>query len=226
MKRNRDLLIGITLLLIGMIGLNSVPSASLAPLGMMGGMMGGRMMNRESMKSMMKNMMGNQLPMGITARDLPDAESSGAKLLQHYCTQCHDLPGPGIHTANEWPAVVGRMLDRMRMMSKRGMMLMMPDIDMPSTTESETLIAYLRQYAQQPIDPSQYTDLESPAGKLFQTTCAQCHALPEPKQHTANEWPDVVKRMTGNMQAMNVPVPDSQTLDGILGYLKKHARQE
>jgi len=222
MKHFRELFIGIALFLIGLIGLNTIPGVSSGPMAMMGGMM----MDREGMKSMMKSMMGNQLPLGIAVSDLPETESPGAKLLQRYCSQCHNLPGPGLHTADEWTAVLDRMLSRMQMMTDRGMMSMMHDIQSPSTTDTRILLAYLQKHAQQPLDPLQYTDLETPAGKMFQATCAQCHALPAPTQHTAGEWPHVVKRMTGNMQAMNVPVPDSQTLESILSYLEKHARQE
>lgn len=46
-----------------------------------------------------------------------------------------------------------------------------------------------------PIDNTRYTDLSAPAGILFEATRLLCHVLPDPKQHTADEWPGVVERM-------------------------------
>jgi len=218
MKRNRLLIIGVGLILIGLLGLNTMPSVS------MGGMMGPMMMDRDDMKAMMNRMMGAQLPPGIAPQDLPDPGSEGASLLNHYCTQCHNLPGPGMHTADEWPSVVDRMNRRMQMMSGRGMMgMMMGDIEAPSEHELKAIVEYLQAHAQRPMDTSRYNDLDTPAGQAFQSTCSRCHALPDPKQHTAAEWPAVVARMTRNMQAMGKSVPSNEMLKEIVAFLQKHA---
>jgi len=187
MKNNRNLPIGVTLLFVGMIGLNGLSSRT----GMsMGGIMGGGgMMGSDRMKAMMEDMMGAQLPLGIDPEKLPEAASNGAQLLGQYCNQCHELPGPGMHTAEEWPRVVDRMNQRMQMMSGRSMMRMMHDIKAPSDSEFKILVIYLQEHSQLAIDKSQYTDLNSPAGKAFSATCSRCHALPSPKQHTEDEWP-------------------------------------
>ncbi len=50
------------------------------------------------------------MPPGLMPAQLPDAGGQGALLMQNYCTQCHELPGPGRHTAEEWPQVLDRML--------------------------------------------------------------------------------------------------------------------
>ncbi|ALP53740.1 hypothetical protein Tel_11660 [Candidatus Tenderia electrophaga] len=221
MRRNRTLIIGVALFLAGATGLMSLYSPPMSMAGMMGG---GMMMGRDGMKGMMKEMMGAQLPPGIEPRDLPEATSNGARLLGQYCTQCHEMPGPGMHTAEEWPRVVDRMNQRMQMMSGRNMMRMMHDIKAPSDNELQILAAYLQKHAQQAIDKTQYTDLNSPAGKTFMATCSQCHALPDPKQHTAAEWPTIVERMTRNMDAMGKAVPDQETLEVIVAYLQKHAK--
>lgn len=222
MKKNRNLIIGVALLFVGIIGLNGLSSRT----GMsMGGMMGGGgMMDGDRMKAMMKDMMGAQLPPGIDPGKLPEAVSNGAKLLGKYCNQCHELPGPGMHSAEEWPRVVDRMNQRMQMMSGRSMMRMMHDIKVPSDSELKTLVTYLQKYAQQAIDKTQYTDLNSPAGKAFSATCSRCHALPDPKQHTVDGWPGVVERMARNMKVMGKTVPTRKTLETIVGYLQKHAK--
>lgn len=216
MKDNRNLAIGIVLLIIGVIGLSALSGMRPATAGMMGGAM---MMDRAGMKEMMKNMMGAQLPPGLDPEHLPDPRSTGAQLLARYCTQCHELPGSGLHTADEWPSVVDRMNRRMRMMGG-----MMHDIEAPNNDELLTLVAYLQQHAQMPIDRARYTDLSAPSGKLFEATCSQCHVLPDPKQHTSDEWPGVVGRMTQNMKTMGKPLPDRATLKTVIKFLQTHAK--
>ena len=106
------------------------------------------MMGRSGMKRMMQDMMGNMLPLGIDPASLPQPHSEGARLMQHYCTQCHGLPGPGLHTAAEWPAVMARMAARARIMSDQDMM----GIQAPSAKEQATLLAYLQKHAQIPLN--------------------------------------------------------------------------
>ncbi len=131
---------------------------------------------------------------------------------------------PGMHSAQAWQPVVERMKQRMQMMSGRNMMGMMPDIKAPMDSELKVLIAYLKKYAQKPIDRSQYEDLNSTTGRSFDAVCSQCHALPDPKQHTVEEWPAVVQRMVKNMRLMGKSVPDEETIETILGFLQKHAK--
>jgi len=208
MKSHRNLMIGFVLLLAGVLGLVTMDG----------------MMDRDGMKRMMKNMMGARLPPGINPADLPEPGSAGARLLAQYCTQCHEMPGPGMHSASEWPPVAARMNQRMQMMSGRVMMGMRPDIQVPTRRELAALIAYLQKHAQKTIDKNQYQDLNTSAGKSFAAVCSRCHALPDPKQFTADEWPVVVQRMIKNMKIMAKPVPDGETVETILGFLQKHAR--
>ncbi len=216
-KNNRNLIIGISLLIVGIIGLSALSGMRPAMGGMMGG--GTMMMDRTGMKEMMKIMMGAQLPPGINPENLPDPQSTGAQLLAQYCTQCHELPGPGMHTADEWPSVDDRMNRRMRMMSG-----MMHDIKAPADNELRTIVAYLQRHAQKPMDKTKYTDLNTPAGKSFEVMCSQCHALPDPKQHTSDEWQGVVGRMAQNMKTMGKPIPDRETLETVVEYMQRHAR--
>ena len=214
MKNNWSLIIGVSLLLVGIIGLGVLQGTRMS----MGGMMG-----RNGMKEMMKGMMGGQLPLGIDPEALPEPRSHGARLLTRYCIQCHDLPGPGMHTAAEWPQVLDRMNRRMQMMDSGMMGGRTMGIEAPSRAELQTLITYLQEHAQKPMDITQYPDLNAPDGKSFHSTCTQCHALPDPKQHTAHEWPAVVARMKKNMSIMGKGVPDETTTKEIIGFLQRHA---
>jgi hypothetical protein len=106
------------------------------------------------MREMMQRMMGDVLPPGVDPNLLPEPESRGARLLERYCTQCHNLPGPGIHTATEWPLVVNRMNGRMQMMSGGGMMGGgMMGVSVPSAPELNALNEYLLKHAQKPNLP-------------------------------------------------------------------------
>jgi hypothetical protein len=59
----------------------------------------------------------------------------------------------------------------------------------------------------------------------FLQTCAQCHALPDPKQHSTQEWPDVVARMKQNMQQMQKPVIQPKEEALIVQFLQHAASQ-
>ncbi len=183
---------------------------------------GGMMMDREGMKSIMQGMMSDVLPPGIDPALLPEPQSQGALLLDRYCSQCHNLPGPGTHTAEEWPEVVDRMNQRMQMMSGPGMMGMM--VVSPDESELQAILSYLQEYAQKPIDTAQYDDLDTSAGRAFQSTCSLCHALPDPQQHTSEEWPAVVVRMTQNMVTQGKTVPNEATMEEIVAFLQRNAK--
>jgi hypothetical protein len=90
----------------------------------------------------------------------------------------------------------------------------------------------LRRYAQKPLDPGRYPDVYGSTGEAFRLACSQCHVLPDPRRHTAAEWPAVVARMERNMQWMNrvvgtKPVKGEPQLrvDEINAFLQKHARR-
>jgi cytochrome c2 len=191
--------------------------------GMMG--RGDHMMGGRHMREMMQRMMGDMLPPPMDPAFLPDPNSEGARLLQQYCAQCHNLPGPGLHTAAEWPAVVNRMNRRMRMMGRHGMM-MMERVESPSRQENVVILDYLQAHAQQPLTARLSPALESKAGQAFRASCAQCHALPDPGQHSSWEWPAVVERMKGYITAMGKVVPNESELTAITGFLQRHAGTE
>lgn len=200
---------GLALIFIG-------PGASSAR-GMMGhhdGMMDG---------SDMQQMTIDTLP-PLDPAQLPDPDSEGALLLQRFCTQCHNLPGPGMHTAEEWPAVVNRMNQRMRMMGRHGMMMGRNEV--PSHRQSAVILDYLQAYAQRPLRSSPSPSPENKAGQAFNEVCARCHALPDPAQHSAGEWPAVVQRMKTYMSKTDKAVPDEAELAAINGYLQRHSGVE
>lgn len=180
-------------------------------------------MDQGHMKQMMQQMMGGMLPPGIKPQDLPDPESRGAKLLSTYCAQCHNLPSPRMHTTADWPRVAGRMLARERMMAGMGGMMMR--VKAPTPQDEEALLQYLKTHALRAWVPGPIPAPDSPGAALFQQTCAQCHALPDPKQHTASEWQVVVERMRQNMLSMGRREITEQEARDITAYLERHSSE-
>jgi len=75
-----------------------------------------------------------------------------------------------------------------------------------------------------PTAPASLPDPESEGARLLQRFCERCHVLPDPRQHSAAEWPGVVEKMKGHMEAMGKPLPDNKTLRDIVGFLQRHGR--
>jgi mono/diheme cytochrome c family protein len=150
-------------------------------------------------------------PSGITAADLPDPQSQGAQLVGTYCAQCHNLPAPGMHSATDWPSVVRRMWLRME-----GLPASL-EVKVPTMAERFAMLEYLNANA------LKVSGANLPAGRgreEFSRVCSQCHALPDPRVHSPEDWPTVFARMERNMERMKVPaLKDGQTAD-ILLYLR------
>ncbi len=223
MKNIRLPIIAIALIVFGITGIIAMHRPGSGQLGISGGMMtSGGMMDREGMKEMMQRMMPDMLPLGTTPEDLSSPDSLGAKLLVRYCTQCHDLPSPAMHTAEQWLAVTSRMFSRMSMMS--GMMGMM-NVELPSSEEQQTIVSYLKTNAMKSLSPDELPAPGSQGAVLYKELCSQCHPLPDPKLHTADEWPKIVDRMQSNMRSMGKKVITGNEKTEVVGYLTRHGRR-
>lgn len=151
-------------------------------------------------------------PAGVTPADLPDPNSAGAQLVAKHCAQCHDLPHPAMHAATDWPAVARRMWLRVDGLAPP------LGVAVPSTSERFLMLNYLTANA------LKVSGANLPAGagrEAFQLVCSRCHALPDPRNHSAQDWPTVFARMETNMTRMKVPpLQGTQTTD-ILLYLQR-----
>jgi hypothetical protein len=68
------------------------------------------------------------------------------------------------------------------------------------------------------------TRAELPAGpgrSLFAANCARCHELPDPSQHSANDWPAVVIRMRQHMVQMLRQSPPQSEVQEVILYLER-----
>lgn len=174
------------------------------------------------------------LPPGFSPAMLPQPDSAGARLTLKYCVQCHNLPNPAMHHAQKWPRIVERMTVRMRGEGNMGRLMadMMAGVSPPGEDEARVLLAYLRKHAQKPLDPARIPEINTPAAEPFRLACQQCHTLPDPRRHTAAEWPAVVARMERNMEWMNRVVGSRPVrgepqlrLEDINAFLAKYARR-
>jgi cytochrome c2 len=184
------------------------------------------------------------LPDRVRPSQLPQADSRGARLVALYCVQCHNLPDPAMHDAGRWPEVVRRMVPRMEGRGNLGPL--MADLmrapgageramTAPTADEERAIVAYLQQHAQRGLDVNADAELaralDHGAGRMFAEACSQCHALPDPSQHTAEEWPPVVERMRDNLEWMNRvqsgsdPREPQLSVPEIVGFLQQHAKR-
>ena len=172
------------------------------------------------------------LPPGPRPEQLPDPQSPGARALARYCVQCHYLPSPAMHTPENWSKTVERMVPRMEGKGNMGPLMqdMMSGVQAPSLEALDALLAYLRRHGQRPINRARYPDLAGPEGRAFDLACSQCHALPDPRRHTAREWPAVVERMKKHLEWVGTvrgrqPNPGGELQEAqIVAFLQRHAR--
>ena len=225
MKNNRMLVTAVLLIVLGVTGIVtlSLPGGLQIGATPMGMMVNGGMMDREGMKEMMQRMMPDMLPPGTRPEDLSSPDSPGAKLLVRYCSRCHNLPSPAMHSAEEWPRIADRMFHRMSMMS--GMMGMMMNVESPTPEEQQIIVAYLKAHALKSISPNALPSPETRGAALFRDLCSQCHSLPDPKLHTDEEWPGIVERMQANMRSMRKKALTENEKKEIVGYLARYARR-
>jgi len=174
------------------------------------------------------------IPPGFTAAMLPEPASRGAQLTRRYCVQCHNLANPAMHDAARWPLVVRRMVPRMQGKGNRGKLMaeMMEGVQAPAAEEEAAIVAYLAKHGQRAIDPKRIPEVNAPSAEPFRLACGQCHVLPDPRRHTAKEWPAVVARMRKNMEWMNrvvgsKPVQDEPQLriEDINAFLIRYSRR-
>lgn len=175
----------------------------------------------------MMRMMGErnmELPEGIPASDLPDAGGRGAGLVATYCGQCHGIPSPRRHAAEDWEATARRMFRRMAHMEGMGGGMMgrmrggRMEVEAPTPGEERAILAYLREHA---LQGAREETLPGGEGRdPFVRICSRCHALPDPRQRAAEEWPAVVERMRGHMDRMEVEDVSDAEADRVVRYLQ------
>jgi cytochrome c5 len=150
-------------------------------------------------------------PADIQPGDLPDPKARGAQLLATFCAQCHALPAPTAHSATDWPGVTRRMWLRMDELPES------LSVKVPTTAERYEILKYLT------VNALKVSGSVLPAGRgreTFALVCSRCHALPDLRVHSKDDWPIVYARMERNMERMKVKVPTAKQTEEVLVYLK------
>ena len=155
-------------------------------------------------------------PSGVAPGDLPDPQSRGAQLAIQYCTQCHPLLAPTMHSATDWPSVARRMWLRMELLPAS------LGVQVPPAADRYTILTYLL------ANSLKVSGSVLPAGKgrdEFAIVCSQCHAIPDPRVHSPQDWPAVYSRMERNMERMGVRPPTATQTGDILLYLQAQGQR-
>jgi cytochrome c5 len=88
----------------------------------------------------------------------------------------------------------------------------------PSAGERYVILEYLTTHAMAATDSAALPP--GPGRETFATMCSRCHALPDPRVHSPDDWPIVYARMERNMDRMSVPRPVGSEPADIIGYLR------
>jgi cytochrome c5 len=156
-------------------------------------------------------------PPGVTAADLPEPNSKGAQLVGEYCGQCHNIPTPQMHSATDWPSIARRMWLRMELLPPT------LGVKVPAAAERFVMLDYLNTNA---LKVSGSTLPPGAGREAFSQVCSRCHALPDPRTHSREDWPTVYARMERNMERMKVPPPTREQTSDILLYLQMVASRQ
>lgn len=148
---------------------------------------------------------------GVTLATLPHADAAGAELFARYCTTCHPLATPLAHAAVDWPRVLRRMWLRMELLDS---------LAVPKPDAAERLV--MLRYAEENALQVAANELPNRPGRdLFVATCNRCHALPDPRQHSAEDWSAVVRRMMDHMEQIAGASISPTDLSRLVGFLSE-----
>ncbi len=157
------------------------------------------------------------LPAGTAPADLPDPGSEGAQTLGKYCSACHGIPSPSAHSATDWPVVLRRMWLRTEGLPSGY------TVPVPDARERVVILNYVLDHAMQVAS----TALPGgPGRELFTSTCNRCHELPDPRQHSEQDWASVVIRMRQHMVQMLRQSPAQSQVQDIILYLERASKAE
>ncbi len=155
------------------------------------------------------------IPFGLAANQLPDPQSKGATLFASYCSQCHNLPSPRMHSTDDWPLRFETMMDHAVVMAGAS-----PAIKMPADKEKTEIVVYLAKNGFRGLPA------DSPLRGEYQVFniiwfCSVCHAVPDPSQYPAKEWGKIVDRMNGFRKKQGRDEMSSADRTAVINFLAK-----
>lgn len=158
------------------------------------------------------------IPFGVAASQLPDPQSKGATLFASYCSQCHNLPSPRMHSTDDWPTRFEKMMDHAVLMAGTS-----SDIKLPADKEKGEIVAYLVKSGFKGLPA------DSPLRGEYQVFniiwfCSVCHAVPDPGQHPAKEWARIVDRMNGFRKKQGRDEMSSSDREAVISFFAKQPK--
>jgi cytochrome c5 len=134
------------------------------------------------------------LPPPMAAADLPDPQGQGAQLTAQFCGgACHSIPAPSAHSATDWPVVLRRMWIRAAALDTA------LHVPVPDNAERIVISEYMIANA---LKTNAGTLPDFPGRDTYLATCGKCHGIPDLRQHSAQDWAAVVRRMNTRMETM------------------------
>ena len=152
---------------------------------------------------------------GLTADQLPDPQSKGAMLFASYCSQCHNLPSPKMHSTDDWPVRFEKMMDHAILIAGTS-----PDVKTPAEKEKEEIVSYLVKNGFRGLPANSPLRAEPEAFNVL-WFCSVCHAVPDPDQFPAKEWGRIVDRMNGYRKKQGREEMGSSDRKAVINFLAK-----
>ncbi len=152
---------------------------------------------------------------GLTADQLPDPQSKGAVLFASYCSQCHNLPSPKMHSTNDWPVRFEKMMDHALLMAGAS-----PGVKTPADKEKKEIVSYLEKNGFRDLPANSPLRAEPEAFNVV-WFCSVCHAVPDPDQFPAKEWSKIVDRMNSYRKKQGREEMSNSDRKGIINFLAK-----
>lgn len=170
-------------------------------------------------------------PASYRLEDLPEQGSRAVGLQQAYCLQCHGVSSPKMHSADEWPILVRRMLMRGAALGSRlggprteGMvddMLMagLRTAEIPAAEDVDSLVAYFQRNAFPAAAESEIPD--TPDAALYVDRCSACHDTPSPAAHPADEVQALVARMSAMGAMLGLPQLTAEEQSRLVAFMQQ-----
>jgi hypothetical protein len=117
-----------------------------------------------------------------------------------------------MHSATDWPGVTRRMWLRMERIDPKYA------IPVPEIADQLVILQYLTDNS---LKVSDANLPDFPGRDRFERTCAQCHELADPHQHSPGDWYVVVRRMNEHMREILGQELNADVIQEITLYLQK-----
>lgn len=155
------------------------------------------------------------IPSGLTVGQLPDPQSKGAALFASYCSQCHNLPNPKMHSKGEWPMMFEKMMGHAELMAGASL-----EVKTPVDKEKKEIVSYLEKNGFRGL-PANAPLLKDPQAFNVIWFCSVCHAVPDPAQFPAKGWGEIIDRMNGHRKKQGRDEMSSSDRKDIINILEK-----